>query len=194
MDEVLVGEEGIGNVDTSLTIGMLIRSCDIPDHTRSAPMARVRTRKRRKRCRCNPNCLKKLAYSSRLRHYRFADAEYILPSETGSSETGSSDVELSDLPLDDLQDRDLSRRPRTSRSLQNPRNSIEVLHDQSDDSDSSDYNSTVSIQEDHSDGEVEWGLTREERLSLDEICDDLRGIMGPEGETEIWRLREYSLG
>jgi len=154
-------------------------------------MARVRTRKRRKRCRCNPNCLKKLAYSSRLRHYRFADAQYILPSETGSSDLERSDT-------DDLQDQDLSRRPRTSHySVPKPKNSREPLCDEvdnssSEDYDSSDYNSMVSTQEGSSDSEVNWELTREERLSLDEICEDLRGVMGPEGDTEIWRLREYT--
>jgi hypothetical protein len=32
------------------------------------------------------------------------------------------------------------------------------------------------------------------RLALDEIGEDLRGVMGPEIDTELWRHRMYTFG
>jgi hypothetical protein len=128
-------------------------------------MVRVQGRQRRKRCRCSPGCFKKLAYSTRLRHYRLANVRDILPSDGSSSGSSFSSQDQGSLG-----------------------NSSDESNATSEDSDRPDSNLLSSNE---SSDEAEVGG---ERLTLDEIGEDLRGVMGLEIDTELWRHRTYQFG
>jgi hypothetical protein len=124
-------------------------------------MVRVQARQRRKRCRCSSRCFKKLAYSTRLRHYRLANIQDVLPSDGSSSSQDQGSPEIS------------SDKSNTSLS------------------ENSNHSDSDLPQADEFSDEAE---ERGERLALDEIGEDLRGVMGPEIDTELWRHRMYTFG
>jgi hypothetical protein len=148
---------------------------------RSRGLGRNR-KKKRKICHHSPTCNKLLAYSSRLRHYRFADPSKILPSESpeppshNGSENASEDGRFSS-PLDATPSFCVTSSQISSAS---PNPSIRQTH-------LSESQSEESGSEEASSGSV---FNEENRVSLDEMMVDLAGMMGPEGQAELWRLRE----
>ena len=151
---------------------------------RSQGLGRNR-KKKHKICHHSPSCNRLLAYSSRLRHYRFADPSKIRPSEspelssqngneTTSEEDGKSSSPLSETPS--------FRATRPQISLASPSPSIRQRH-------LSESQSAESESEEASSGGI---FDEGDRVSLDEMMVDLAGIMGPEGAAELWRLSELA--
>jgi hypothetical protein len=85
-----------GYPDTSLPfprLSLLARALSRfrPDTIHAMARGRKKTRRRHKICRHSPSCNKRLAYSSRLRHYKFADPNRMLPSISSSPQPSNAD-------------------------------------------------------------------------------------------------------
>ena len=150
---------------------------------RSRGLGRNR-KKKHKICHHSPSCNKLLAYSSRLRHYRFADLSKIRPSESpepssqNGNETVSEEDGKSSSPLGATPSFHATRSQISSAS---PSPSIQRRH-------SLESQSAESGSEEASSGGI---FDEGDRVSLDEMMADLAGIMGLEGAAELWQLSEF---
>ena len=149
---------------------------------RSRGLGRNR-KKKHKICHHSPSCNKLLAYSSRLRHYHFADPSKIRPSESpelssqNGNETASEEDGKSLSPLSATPSFRATRSQISSASL-TP--STQQRH-------SSESQLAESGSEEASSGGI---FDEGDQVFLDEMMVDLAGIMGPEGAAELWRLSE----
>ena len=158
---------------------------------------RRRNRKKRKICRHSPSCNKVLAYSTRLRHYRYANLNRIQDSlspessgNNGSEDNGGSYVD---------------RTPSTHLSTPSPASSASSTHLSTPSAHSSPppmshSSGSESGSDENTSDIIDYGYEQEpssqdvfndeDRVALDEMLVDLKGMMGSEGEAELWRLRE----
>ena len=158
-------------------------------------LSRAQKRKKKKTCCHSPSCNKILAYSSRLQHYRHTDPNKIQPSVSPESLRDNSDSDTS--PITGSISPTPSIRPTPSQSsLSSPvTESIQAIPHTLGlglglGLGLARNNSQVSISESEQAVSSECDSDREDRVALDEMLMDLTAMMGPEGEADLWRIRE----
>jgi len=142
------------------------------------------TRKKRKICNHSPSCRKPLAYSTRQRHYTYADPQKILPSESLSSSSTQNTNQTT------------NRTERTSNS--DGSSATDSIGSQDSSSISNHTGDVISdvISNDTHTSRSETGSNRtsdsedDEQVSIGEASEGARYMGQVADDAELWRIRK----
>jgi hypothetical protein len=162
---------------------------------------------KKKICRCKPTWGKRLAKSTRCKHYRRTEASGQLPSESESTKDLSESRSFTPddtiahpdpLLLDDSMDIDYSHDPAMQQESPEPDDTMDLDSSASTSSNSESAPPNSDLSDASDDSLVDWiefdaDLNKDTLKRLDEMERELDEMLFPENERELWEIHMLSL-